>query len=136
MKTIVEITPGPSTPIEFEAQIPQPSVPTPSQLPPIGLVEIETTFPANTPAEILAKLLTVDGAGSGLDADFLDGQHGTFYLDRANHTGSQSIDTVSGLQAALDGKVSLTDYEDADVLLKIKNVDGTGSGLDADLLDG
>jgi len=32
--------------------------------------------------------------------------------------------------------VLLTDYEDADVLAKIKNVDGSGSGLDADLLDG
>ncbi|MEM4385653.1 MAG: hypothetical protein QXD03_03805, partial [Candidatus Anstonellales archaeon] len=30
----------------------------------------------------------------------------------------------------------LTDYEYADVLAKIKNVDGSGSGLDADLLDG
>jgi len=26
-------------------------------------------------AEILARLITVDGSGSGLDADFLDGQH-------------------------------------------------------------
>lgn len=32
--------------------------------------------------------------------------------------------------------VKLTDYEDADVLAKIKNVDGANSGLDADLLDG
>jgi hypothetical protein len=32
--------------------------------------------------------------------------------------------------------VQLTDYEDADVLAKVKNVDGAGSGLDADLLDG
>lgn len=32
--------------------------------------------------------------------------------------------------------VKLTDYEDADVLAKIKNVDGSGSGLDADMLDG
>jgi hypothetical protein len=32
--------------------------------------------------------------------------------------------------------VLLSDYEDSDVLTKIKNVDGTGSGLDADLLDG
>ena len=29
-----------------------------------------------------------------------------------------------------------TDYEDADVLAKLLNVDGTGTGLDADLLDG
>jgi hypothetical protein len=32
--------------------------------------------------------------------------------------------------------VLLSDYEDADVLAKIKNVDGAGSGLDADLFAG
>lgn len=32
--------------------------------------------------------------------------------------------------------VLVSDYEDTDVLNKIKNVDGSGSGLDADLLDG
>lgn len=30
-------------------------------------------------ANVLNSILTVDGAGSGLDADLLDGQHGTFY---------------------------------------------------------
>ena len=33
-------------------------------------------------------------------------------------------------------KLDATDYNAADVLTKIKTVDGTGSGLDADLLDG
>jgi hypothetical protein len=51
-------------------------------------------------------------------------------------------DSASGGDAAtLDGYdstafVLVTDYEDSDVLTKIKNVDGSGSGLDADLLDG
>jgi len=35
-----------------------------------------------------------DGAGSGLDADKLDGQHGSHYLDRANHTGTLTLGTV------------------------------------------
>lgn len=52
-----------------------------------------------------------DGAGSGLDADLLDGYHGSYYLPAANYTAS-------------------------DVLTKIKTVDGSSSGLDADLLDG
>lgn len=38
------------------------------------------------PADILAKLLTVDGAGSNLDADLLDGQHGAYYLDLSHST--------------------------------------------------
>ena len=34
---------------------------------------------AYTSADILSKLLSVDGSGSGLDADLLDGQHGSYY---------------------------------------------------------
>lgn len=30
-------------------------------------------------SEVLTKIITVDGTGSGLDADLLDGQHGTYY---------------------------------------------------------
>lgn len=48
-----------------------------------------------TAAELLASIITVDGSGSGLDADLLDGQTGTYYLARANHTGTQLASTVS-----------------------------------------
>lgn len=54
---------------------------------------------------------TDTGSGNGLDADKLDGQHGSYYLPASSYTA-------------------------ADVLTKIKTVDGAGSGLDADLLDG
>lgn len=37
-----------------------------------------------TAADVLAKLLTVDGAASGVDADLLDGQHGSFYQSASN----------------------------------------------------
>src|SRR5687767_3693179 len=37
-------------------------------------------FDNDTAAEILTKLLTVDGSGSGLDADLLDGSSGATYL--------------------------------------------------------
>lgn len=40
------------------------------------------------------------------------------------------------LNADIQTRVLTSDYSDTDVLDKIKNVDGTGSGLDADLLDG
>ncbi|PDS75514.1 phage tail protein [Rhizobium sp. L43] len=43
-----------------------------------------------------------DGAGSGLDSDKLDGQEGSWYQARANHTGTQDVATISGLQAILD----------------------------------
>lgn len=35
-------------------------------------------------AELLEKLLTVDGSGSKLDSDMLDGQHGSYYSNYAN----------------------------------------------------
>lgn len=37
-----------------------------------------------TASEILTAVKTVDGAGSGLDADVLDGQQGSYYLDANN----------------------------------------------------
>ena len=37
-----------------------------------------------TAPEILTLLKTVDGSGSGLDADLLDGQEGAYYLDASN----------------------------------------------------
>ncbi|AEY01470.1 hypothetical protein GU3_08570 [Oceanimonas sp. GK1] len=40
-----------------------------------------------TAADVLAKLKTVGGAASGLDADLLDGQHGDYYRAWANLTG-------------------------------------------------
>ena len=58
-------------------------------------------------AALLVALKAVDGVGSGLDADLLDGESGDYYFDTA-----------------------------AEALIKIKTVDGTLSGLDADLLDG
>jgi hypothetical protein len=48
------------------------------------------TGSADTAAQILTKLVTVDGTGSGLDADLLDGQSGTYYLALGNATGTVS----------------------------------------------
>lgn len=122
-------------------------------------------------ADVLTKIKTVDGAGSGLDADLLDGQDGAHYLDFTNATNKPDptitlagdatgsvtltdltsgtlnitvvddshnhvIANVDGLQDALDAKLPSASYTATDVLDKIKTVDGAGSGLDADLLDG
>jgi len=63
-----------------------------------------------------------DGSGSGLDADLLDGQHASAFASSSHNHDSTYV--------------KLSDYEDSDVLAKIKNVDGSGSGLDADLVRG
>ena len=46
------------------------------------------------------------------------------------------ISKISGLQDLLDAKLESSAYTAADVLAKLKTVDGSNSGLDADLLDG
>jgi len=43
---------------------------------------------------------------------------------------------TSNIQTQLNAKLASSSYTAADVLSKIKTVDGSGSGLDADLLDG
>ena len=50
---------------------------------------------------------------------------------------STQVDTnFTNLNTELAGKLESSNYTAADVLTKIKTVDGAGSGLDADLLDG
>jgi hypothetical protein len=45
---------------------------------------------------------SITGITGNIDADTLGGELPEFYLDRANHTGTQAIVTISGLQDALD----------------------------------
>lgn len=50
-----------------------------------------------TAADVLTKIKTVDGAGSGLDADTLDGANSTFFTNASNiNTGTLSADRLSG----------------------------------------
>jgi hypothetical protein len=88
---------------------------------------------AYTANDVLTKIKTVDGVGSGLDADTLDGQSSAAFAAAAhNHPTSE----ITGLDTALAGKLNSSAYTAADVLAKLLTVDGTGSGLDADTLDG
>lgn len=51
-----------------------------------------------------------EGGGGSSDASTLNGQPGTYYRNRANHTGTQEINTINGLQSALaelDSKVPI-----------------------------
>ncbi len=94
-----------------------------------------------TPEEILLAITTVDGEGSGLDADTLDGRDGSEYVS----TPEQALALVtmadgqgSGLDAdRLDGLDSSQFVTTGpQVLTLLTQVDGQGSGLDADRLDG
>lgn len=63
-----------------------------------------------------------DGAGSGLDADRLDGQEGTYYANVVARLGYTPLDIAA--------------YTGASILSRLITVDGSGSNLDADFLDG
>lgn len=90
-----------------------------------------------------------DGAGSGLDADLLDGQQGSYYLPATSYTAADVLTkllTVDGTGSTLDADLldgqegvyylPASSYTAADVLTKLLTVDGAASLLDADLLDG
>jgi hypothetical protein len=50
-----------------------------------------------TPTDILTKIKTVDGTGSGLDAGLLEGQNGAFYRAWANFTGTPTTQSGYGI---------------------------------------
>lgn len=90
-----------------------------------------------TAVDILNKLKTVDGPSSALDADLLDGAH----ADTTATANSVAKRTATGQVKAApavnsDEVMVLSQYTAADVLTKIKTVDGAGSGIDADLVQG
>ncbi|MBI2192016.1 MAG: hypothetical protein HYU36_08535 [Planctomycetes bacterium] len=93
-----------------------------------------------TAQEILDALKTVDGAGSGLDADLLDGsQHrglggGEHALVTPADPGFMSASDKSKLDGIEPGATA--DQTPSEILAAIKTVDGPGSGLDADTVDG
>ena len=95
----------------------------------------------DTPEQVLVALRTVDGAGSQVDADLLDGLDGSEFV--------RGADQVRDLLATVDGSGSGVDADRLDGLDStefvrradqvrdlLASVDGSGSGVDADLLDG
>ena len=49
-----------------------------------------------TASDVLTKVKTVDGAASGLDADLLDGQHGSYYTGYTDTAISNLVDSAPG----------------------------------------
>lgn len=88
----------------------------------------------------LAEIADNDGAGSGLDADLLDGQQAAAFAAEAhNHDNAYvnegQANSVSS-NMIVNASVTAADLHDGAALAEIADDDGTGSGLDADLLDG
>lgn len=69
--------------------------------------------------------ITIGSGGTADNSALLQGQNGAYYLSRANHTGTQAISTVSGLQAAIDGKAATSHTH------VITDITGLQAALDA-----
>lgn len=61
-----------------------------------------------TAADVLAKLLTVDGSGSGLDADLLDGNSSAAFAT-SGHNHSSTYQPLDGELTAIAGLISAAD---------------------------
>jgi len=84
------------------------------------------------------KTTWVEGSAPGISAENLnklETQYDEVKSEVAKTDGTSDIQ-VHGSNVTGNVFVLTSDYEDADVLAKIKNVDGAGSGLDADKLKG
>lgn len=90
---------------------------------------------AYTAADVLAKLLTVDGPGSGLDADRFDGQDSAFFLNASNLNAGTLADarlpgTMSG--KAFTGAVALpwmTVKSDSNRIIEFRNAADVTRGM-------
>lgn len=100
-------------------------------------VEVSPVVGNSDSATKLATARTIALSGDVTGSATFDGTANiTIAATVADDSHNHVIANVDGLQTALDAKLASASYTAADVLTKIKTVDGSSSGLDADLLDG
>lgn len=58
---------------------------------------VSTIVKRDASGNFSAGTITADLTGTATDADKLDGEHGSYYLNRTNHTGTQAASTISDL---------------------------------------
>lgn len=87
----------------------------------------------DTAAQVLAKLVTVDGAGSGLDADLLDGNHASAFARLSGATFTGTV-TAPNFVSSSDARLKSDIAPIADALAKVQALTGvtfTMAGSDA-----
>jgi hypothetical protein len=72
------------------------------------------------------------GAGSGLDADLLDGQDAAAFAAAIHGHSGDEITSGTVAETVIDGAIA----RDAEIMTTVLSADGEGSGLDADSIDG
>jgi hypothetical protein len=103
----------------------------------LDLIEDNATAD-QTAAEILSALITVDGAGSGLDADLLDGDHKSDILataasNAASQIGNGRITITGGNALTGSGFFNLNDFANTSITI---NHEDTSSVADVSLSGG
>lgn len=94
---------------------------------------IDVTSAALTDAQIFAKVTAQDGAGSGLDADLLDGSHASAFALLSGATFSGTV-TAPNFVSSSDARLKSDIAPIADALAKVKALTGvtfTMAGSDA-----
>ena len=88
-----------------------------------------------TASEILTAVKTVDGAASGLDADLLDGQHGSYYTGYTDtavanlvDSAPTTLDTLNELAAALGDDANFSTTVTNSIATKLPLAGGTMTG--------
>ena len=98
----------------------------------ISSTDTNTTY---TAAELLTAVKTVDGAASGLDADLLDGQQGSYYTGYADTAVANIVDsspdalnTLNELAAALGDDANFSTTVTNNIAEKLPLAGGTMTG--------
>lgn len=69
-------------------------------------IDLKLDASAYTAADVLAKLLTVDGAGSGLDADTLDGFPSQYFIDYTNFVNTPTFGALASLDSVGSAQIN------------------------------
>jgi hypothetical protein len=103
----------------------------------LDLIENNATAD-QTASEILTAIKTVDGSGTGLDADLLDGLHASDILSQAANTASQSVgngEVAITANTGLTGSGTFNLNDSTDLAINIQHAD-TSSVVDVSLASG
>lgn len=102
------------------------------------VLKVSDTFTQNTARVNIVSVKEILGLQNRKFNPFDGLSHNS--LSNRFSSDQHTISSITGLQTTLDNKANVADVSGlvtaADILTKIKTVDGAGSGLDADLLDG
>ncbi|MDQ4108375.1 MAG: hypothetical protein M3138_06155 [Actinomycetota bacterium] len=96
------------------------------------VAEARIAAPLARDSEVIGVVTAADGAGSTLDADLLDGQNSAAFAGASHVHNGADITTGTVDESMIDVLLARV----ADVFDIVLAADGSGSGLDADLLDG